>query len=302
MPEPHRTTETGLQRVLLTLRPYLPDVILIGGWVPYLYRRYGSFSDWNSELSFTSELDVLLSSQRLQPSARPTLPELLREAGLQPVNEGEASAVWRGDAASDEEIEFLVPLTGVLHSGITTTPVADQPGLAAVVLPYLDILKHHSGSLRIPITVADPPHPGIDAVDVRVPGLGAYVLNKALTFSLRQPRVGETTNPKRAKDLLYLRDLSAAGDAVVTAIDADLTRLVLAEPVLQHAVDTAASHIEAIVRRVVDLGEVARMLHEREPGRSLAAAEQDVQGHLTDLFEVFETHRTPPPPQQGDDW
>jgi hypothetical protein len=34
--------ERAFTRVLWLLREYLPDLVIIGGWVPYLYRRWGS--------------------------------------------------------------------------------------------------------------------------------------------------------------------------------------------------------------------------------------------------------------------
>lgn len=40
-----------LHRVLLALGPYREDVILIGGWVPYLYQRFGGFSEWKVEIA-----------------------------------------------------------------------------------------------------------------------------------------------------------------------------------------------------------------------------------------------------------
>jgi hypothetical protein len=53
MPEIERL-ERGLRSVLWELRDYLPDLVLIGGWVPHLHRRYGGFPEWRGELSLTS--------------------------------------------------------------------------------------------------------------------------------------------------------------------------------------------------------------------------------------------------------
>jgi hypothetical protein len=66
--------ERGLRSVLWTLRDYLPDLVLIGGWVPHLHRRYGVFPEWGGELSLTSELDVLVD-RVLPRGERPSLPE-----------------------------------------------------------------------------------------------------------------------------------------------------------------------------------------------------------------------------------
>ena len=38
------TLERALHRVLWSLRDYLPDIVIIGGWVPHLYRQYVSRS------------------------------------------------------------------------------------------------------------------------------------------------------------------------------------------------------------------------------------------------------------------
>lgn len=37
--------ERGVRAVLWELRDYLPDLVLIGGWVPHLHRRYGPFPE-----------------------------------------------------------------------------------------------------------------------------------------------------------------------------------------------------------------------------------------------------------------
>lgn len=58
-----------------------------------------------------------------------------------------------------------------------------------------------------------------------LPTLGAYVVNKASTFTDRVAIRGGG-QPKAAKDLLYLRDLMAAGHEVVEQIRQDLTAMV----------------------------------------------------------------------------
>ncbi|MDE3152805.1 MAG: hypothetical protein KGL93_11215 [Gemmatimonadota bacterium] len=297
MDEPVGAPEAALQRVLLTVRPYLPNLTLIGGWVPYLYQKVGGFDGWSSRLSFTQELDVLLPED-LSVEGLPPLPELMREAGLRPINDG--GATWTTGGASADEIEFLVPRLRS-RGDQSTIPIRGQPGLSAIILPYLELLERFSRPLRVPITVADPPHPGITALDVRVPWLGAYVLNKAITSRLRQPRTGESTNPKAAKDLLYLRDLAAAGQAVAGAIEEDVARMIDADPTMQHAIDIAVSRLEPFARGNGNVDEVAAMLQEREPSRSLDNARADVLGHLVDLFEILEVFRSPPPEPPDDE-
>lgn len=33
--------EHAFRRIIVELRPYLDEIVIIGGWVPYLYKRYG---------------------------------------------------------------------------------------------------------------------------------------------------------------------------------------------------------------------------------------------------------------------
>lgn len=67
--------EAALTGILWELRPYLPDLVVIGGWVPYLYRAYGGFRRWNGRVTLTREVDVLVE-RPLPTSGRPTLQEL----------------------------------------------------------------------------------------------------------------------------------------------------------------------------------------------------------------------------------
>jgi hypothetical protein len=74
--EQRRVLEAGLRRILRALEPYLADLVLIGAWVPYLHRRYGGIERWDAGLSFTSELDALVATGRLDPRERPPLADL----------------------------------------------------------------------------------------------------------------------------------------------------------------------------------------------------------------------------------
>ena len=87
--------EQVLRSILVELRPYRSDIVLIGGWVPYLYRRYGGFTGWGGVDSLTFELDVLVP-QPLAPEGRSTIAHLLREAGFRPQSGAGPAAVWIG--------------------------------------------------------------------------------------------------------------------------------------------------------------------------------------------------------------
>jgi len=282
----HSRYEPALRRVLHTLRPYLDDVVIIGGWVPYLYKRYGGFTEWNANTSLTAEVDVLVDRPLLS-GQRPSIPELLRRANFRPSAAVGGLAIWEGDVRAGEKIEFLVPHRGTSRQMGTVVPVPDQSGMSAISLAGLELMWQFKQKLAVPVATDRDQR----ALDAWVPTLGAYTVNKASTFLARREDPGGGS-PKRAKDLLYLRDLMAAGPEVVARIQSDLADMVRdrstpgrVRDALGYARNTLKLAFTDETRRIVD--GVAGMLVEREPGFSHEAALAEVQGHLTDLVEVL---------------
>ena len=210
--------EPALRRVLWELRSYLDDVVVIGGWVPYLYRQYGGFAAWSGRTSLTTEVDVLVN-RPLAPGARASIPEILRESGFRPSAGGGGSAVWLGDVQAGEMIEFLVPHTGTAHQMGDIVAVAAQNGLHAISLPGLRLMQQYRRQLPLPVET----DAGQGVLNVTVPRLGAYVVNKASTFTARTPHA--TGGSKRPKDLLYLRDIASAGGEVLDHVARDLREM-----------------------------------------------------------------------------
>lgn len=104
---PDEHAERGFQHVLWSLRAFLLDLVLIGGWVPYLYRLYGGFSEWGAQLSGTTELDLLITPPTRRDDGE-TLADALRRAGFE---QRAAGAIWEsGDP--EARIEFMT-----LHGG-----------------------------------------------------------------------------------------------------------------------------------------------------------------------------------------
>jgi len=311
--EQRKTLEAGLRRVLRALGPYLADLVLIGGWVPYLHRRYGGIERWDAGLSFTSELDVLVATGRLDARERPPLADLLRQAGLRPAGTPHGSAagaaVWTADDGDSTVIEFLVPHAGPLQSRNPPVAVRGQIGIAALMLTDLGILERHTMFLQVSLderaaTALQDGSASDNRASVRVPRLGAYVLNKAMTFPRRIPRPGERVNPKRAKDLLYLRDIVAAGPHVTDVVRADVEHMLATDRIAQHAVDAAVSSVDfaAAGAYAEDIDRAAMMLVEREPDRSWGDARQDIEGYLTDCLEILRPFRSPDPRDAAGDF
>ena len=279
--------EPALRRIVFELRPYLEEIVIIGGWVPYLYKRYGGFTLWNSNTSLTAEVDVLVD-RPLAPGERPSIPELLLRADFRPSTEERGFAVWEGDIQAGEKIEFLVPHEGTSRQAGTVVPVTAQAGMGAIPLGGLELMRRFKQKLAIPVATDGREQ----SLEIWVPTLGAYTVNKASTFSGRRERPGGG-NPKRAKDLLYLRDLMAAGPEVVDRIESDLTEMTrdrdtrpLPQTKIRHAKNTLDLALTGALRRI--LPETAMMLVEREPSFTQKAAQADIQGHLADLVDVLD--------------
>ncbi|HZG42602.1 MAG TPA: GSU2403 family nucleotidyltransferase fold protein [Longimicrobium sp.] len=274
--------EQALRRVLFELGPYLPDVVLIGGWVPYLYRHYGRFGAWAGTDTFTRELDVLVD-RPLPRDGRPPLAELLRNSGFRPDREGASAAVWVRGAHAGEKIEFIAPHRGTARGQGNSVPVEEQSGLGAIPLTEVELLLAHAQALQLPGAV------GMPSVEVRVPTLGAYVVTKALTFIARGARTDEDGAPKLVKDLLYLRDLMAAGEEVVTSIEGDIDEIAGGSRGDADRIRTAATNLGFVIdgKMKYRLIDVARMLVERGNAGSLEQETAAADGYLTDLYELL---------------
>lgn len=165
-----------------------------------------------------------------------------------------------------------------------TIPVQEQPGIAAIPLADLGFLARHAVELPIPIVHAE----GEAVLQVRVPGLGAYAVNKAYTFS-RRGGGGPADAPKGGKDLLCLHDLMAAGPEVVAHIEREIRAIARAGQD-GGQVDTAASHLSLAVNAGDANGNVhaaALMLVERGGASTISDALNRVRGYMTDLHDIL---------------
>ncbi|MBV9107918.1 MAG: hypothetical protein JO306_00750 [Gemmatimonadetes bacterium] len=271
--------ERSLRRVLWELRPYLDTIVVIGGWVPHLYQRYGGFAAWRSRLALTAEVDVM-TERALPADGRPPLSQLLRESGFEPRARAGGLAVWEGDLMAGEKVEFLVEHRGTALQVGTIVPIVGQPGLGAISLPGLAVMMRFRQPLKIPFATGGP-----ETLDVWVPRLGAYLVNKAQTYAARKSSA-DGGDSKAGKDLLYIRDVMAAGPEVVRRIEADLAEIATKN---REAVRHAASLLHlSLGGAQAELRSAARILAEREPGISFEAAVADMRGHLADACELLD--------------
>jgi hypothetical protein len=122
-----------LRSVLRALAPYLPDVVIIGGWVPELHRRFG-VATWRTIPSRTTELDVLVRPV-LDPKGRPKLREPLERARIHPARPVTFPADWVAQDTDTTVLEFLM----ARPARVDPTPGADK---RAKDLLYLRDLIH----------------------------------------------------------------------------------------------------------------------------------------------------------------
>lgn len=296
------TDEAPLRHVLGVLAPYTEDFLLIGGWVPTLYARYGPAGVWDTRTSQTFELDVALPALGIPPASRPLMATILAGAGLTPDAHASASggaAVWVGARESGEKIEFLMPDTGPFSRRSSPRPVRDQPGVAAMPLVGVEMMWRSSRWLALR---------GSPEQRVRVPTLGAYVLNKAITFAKRVPSFADGTNPKQGKDMVYLHDCARAGRPVVDSIIADVREACAEDahvpssaPRTRDAVDMAIGNLEGIAAGLFARGmdNAATELAVRDALSEVRARAQ-ITGALDDLREVLTPFRSPPPSMLSD--
>lgn len=278
--------EAAFRTVLLRLEPYLDAVVIVGGWVPYLYRHYGGLASWRSSTSLTAEVDVLIE-RSLAAKGRPSISEILAEGGFHPVGRGSSFAVWVGNAEAGEKIEFLVPHRGTARTTGEIVRIDDQDGIGAISLADVDLLRRFRRPLRYPVDVGR-------MVEIWIPLLGAYVVNKAGTFVARQAPPG-TPNPKRAKDLLYLCDVMAAGNEVVRQVEDDLAAMARdrkAGRTVRARIRGAVNNVRLVLSGGLagEVELVAAMLREREPTWTIPGAAASIRGHLTDLAEILGKH------------
>jgi len=282
MTEFDRVHRRQLLGVLVALRPYLEHVVVIGGWVPALYREYGGL-DWQGRISFTTEVDVLATSP-LPVEMGQTLEEVLTDALFEPERKEGPSAVWSRSGPQGGTIEFLHPHTGHSRTLGRTRSLGAHGRVGSLGLADLNIMAAHARFLDVPVRVREAGF----TLKVRVPTLGAYLVNKGATYPSR--RAYETgDNPKRAKDLVYVRDVIAAGSKVVTQLEADLLEISHAGRSEERIMSKARNNLQMTLNGNLHpeaLEEAARMVSERDR-LELAQARANMHGNLADTVDLL---------------
>jgi len=196
-------------RVIVEMAPYADEIVFVGGWVHALYLAEAN----EAGAIGTEDIDITIPRELLTRD-RPTLLELAARAGFErdPISDMEGVAPWMvytNDQGETVPIDFLT-------EGEPSLPVqiVGQPGLSAQGYPGQNLLLENTQTVSVGKDVhalLDPPR------RIRVPRLGAYVLQKGISSGTRTNRV------KRAKDLAYIHEIvrhPRLGDHVFAEIPA----------------------------------------------------------------------------------
>jgi hypothetical protein len=188
----------GFARLVLALRPWLRQLVVVGGWAHRLHRfhplahapRHMALRTRDTDLAFSTDA-ALVGDVRTA----------LRDAGFTEELFGDdapAATHYRlGDEDAGFYAEFLTPLhgSGVRRDGRSDATVS-MGGVTAQKLRYLDLLLHRPWSVQV--------GPGREVpvaadVELFVPNPTSFMIQKLLIHSNRPPH-------KKAQDILYVHD------------------------------------------------------------------------------------------------
>ena len=182
--------------------------MIVGGWVPFLYRKYGNMPARHPSIR-TTDIDIAVP-RHIPGKGRPTVDNLLLEAGYTAQVLGSyGSAVKYELATPPTEIEFITAEIG--KAGEPSIVV--QSGLRAQALRYVQILLENSRQIAINDSIS-----GVNVSSlIRVPSPAAFIFQKALTLPQR--------HLKEAKDLYYIFDLLDSNTEMQSLIPAEIRLL-----------------------------------------------------------------------------
>lgn len=188
----------SVARLIDALRPWLGDLVIVGGWAHRLHRLLPEAQVPPYQPLRTRDADVAFSvTARLDGDMR----EALTRGGFREELSGErtppVSCYRLGDADQGFYVEFLAPLTGsgVRRGGAAHATVA-QAGVTAQKLRHVDLLLTHPWTVRL---AGMPAIPLAAPADVRLANPVSFIAQKLLIQTHRTPA-------KQAQDTLYLHD------------------------------------------------------------------------------------------------
>lgn len=184
------TSEHNVQnfaRLMEALRPWLPHVVIVGGWAHRLHRLHSLAQPLAYPPLMTRDADIAIPV--VTPPGAPDLGQRLLEHGFELELLGDhkppVSRYRLGDEEQGFYAEFLTPLVGSQHKRDETPGVAVRvAGVTAQTLRHLEILLIEPWSVVVDSSRGFPLK---QAAVVRVPNAVTYVAHKLLIHAKRKP-------------------------------------------------------------------------------------------------------------------
>lgn len=186
-------------RLIEALRPWLNQIVFIGGWSHRLH-RFHSLAYPPAYLPLqTRDADLAL---RLDEQIEGDIDQALTNAGFRAEFSGEhtppVTHYWLDDQDQGFYAEFLVPLIGgrERRDGTPVPLTVRKAGVTAQKLRYLDILLIHPWLISLDESVGVPLK---SSTEIFIPNPVSFIAQKLLIQNRRPPE-------KKAQDALYIHD------------------------------------------------------------------------------------------------
>jgi hypothetical protein len=205
----------GLFKTLAILEPYLPQIVIGGGWAPFLYYHYLAKNRQHTTV-LTRDIDLMVRHQVPIVGSK-TIDEILTvEAKLKTtIKSLDNPAVIHYEGTIDGvevEIEFITDQTGSQQEKVLKV----QKDLHAEALRYVSIVLENP--LLLEIDDLESAQGGSPLI-AQVPKPAAYIFQKGLSFPLRRDK------QKSSKDLYYIFDILAGIPEIYTLRSGDFEDL-----------------------------------------------------------------------------
>jgi hypothetical protein len=187
----------SMVQLIEALRPWLGDLVIIGGWAHRLHRFHPRAGSPTYSPLRTRDVDLAFA----EAVGEGNIAMALRDAGFREDLSGDHTPPISQYRLGHEDqgfcAEFLTPLRGSgTKRGGTQDATVVMAGVTAQKLRHLDLLLIHPWTVRLDSTVGVPLSV---TTDVQLPSPVTFIAQKLLIYN-------ERTSAKRAQDALYVHD------------------------------------------------------------------------------------------------